>query len=257
MNSLKRKFLTTVALSVLAGLIGAAVVRPQSQAETVSYAQVGKSVRGRTILSASIGKGKKRVLVLAGIHGDERATAVLAKALLASLSRDPIPNGPTVTIVSEVNPDGLVDFTRVNASRVDINRNFPAASWRSDFTEETRFPGKEPASEPETRALIDLLKRNPPDVLITLHAALGCMNWDGPGEEIAAFMAGINGYELCPYLGYETPGSLGSYAGIDLKIPTVTIELRNIPDGEVVAENLPALRAALIRFGTTEPSPRL
>jgi hypothetical protein len=252
MRSLKRKFLTAVAMSALAVLIGAAVVRPQSQSETAKYAVVGKSVRGRLIHSASIGKGKKRVLVLAGIHGDERATAVLAKALIASLSRDPIPDGPTVTIVSEVNPDGLVDFTRVNASRVDINRNFPAASWRSEFTDELRFPGKEPASEPETRAMIDLLKRNPPDVLITLHAALGCMNWDGPGEEIAAFMAGINSYELCPYLGYETPGSLGSYAGVDLRIPTVTIELRDIPDGEVVAENLPALRAALIRFGITE-----
>ncbi len=247
----RAKMLRLALLATLIICVGASVLHPQSR-QNVRYFEIGKSVRGRSITASVHGNGEKRVIVLAAIHGDEQATAVIAKALAATLQREPLTSGPTVIIVPEVNPDGLIEGTRVNGARVDINRNFPSTSWRSDSPDEKHYPGKEPASEPETRAIINLIKQYPPDLLITLHAALGCMNWDGPGEEIAAMMAGINGYELCPYLGYETPGSLGTYAGIDMRIPTVTIELRGISDGELVQENLPALRAALARFSNAE-----
>lgn len=247
----RTKMLRLALLATLVICLAASVLHPQSR-QNVRYFEVGKSARGRSIQASIHGNGEKRVIVLAAIHGDEQATAVVAKALAATLQREPLPGGPTVIIVPEVNPDGLVEGTRVNGGRVDINRNFPSTSWRSDYPDEKHYPGKEPASEPETRAIINLLKHYPPDLLITLHAALGCMNWDGPGEEIAALMARANGYALCPYLGYETPGSLGTYAGVDGRIPTVTIELRAVTDGEVVQENLPALRAALARFSNAE-----
>ncbi len=244
-----RKMLRLALLAGFVVCVGASVLHPQTGRR---YLELGKSVRGRNITASVHGNGAKRVIVLAAIHGDEQATAVVAKALAATLQRDPLASGPEIIIVPEVNPDGLVDATRVNAAGVDINRNFPSSSWRSESQDEKHYPGKEPASEPETRAVINLIKRYPPDLLITLHAALGCMNWDGPGEEIAALMARVNGYELCPYLGYETPGSLGTYAGVDMRIPTVTIELRGLSDGELVQENLPALRAALARFSNVE-----
>jgi protein MpaA len=226
------------------------------------YLEIGRSVRGRPIIAIIFPGTEKRVMVLGAIHGNEPYSAVLAKALAATLSRDPLASAPTIIIVPEVNPDGLVAMTRVNSAGVDINRNFPSTSWKSEYPDEQHYPGKEPATEPETRAVIKLIKDYPPDLLITIHAALGCMNWDGPGAEIAALMASINEYELCPYLGYETPGSLGTYAGIDLRIPTVTIELRDVSAGELVRENLPALRAALIQFtapsakSESEPKPK-
>lgn len=224
----------------------------QTAKPKVRYVEVGKSVRGRSIVASVFAGGTKRVIVLGGIHGDEQSSAILAKALAATLVRDPIVSGPTIIIVSEANPDGLADSTRVNASGVDINRNFPSSTWRSEYPDATHYPGSEPASEPETRAVIALIKRYPPDILITLHATLGCVNWDGPGADTAAMMASINGYPLCETLGYETPGSLGTLVGVDMKIPTVTIELRGGPAGDLVRENLPALRAVLDQYRDTD-----
>jgi protein MpaA len=255
--TLNNRTMSTRALrAFIAILFVSLLAYAQTTKPTIRYLNVGKSVRGRSIVATVIGSGTKRVIVLGAIHGDEQTSATLAKALASTLARDPLSSGPTVIIVSEVNPDGLADATRVNASGVDINRNFPSSSWRSEFTDANHYPGMEPASEPETRAVIDLIKRYPPDLLITLHAALGCMNWDGPGADLAAMMASINEYPLCQSLGYETPGSLGTLAGVDMKIPTVTIELRASPAGELVRENLPALRAVLAQFRDADASPQ-
>ncbi len=217
------------------------------------YEELGRSVRGRSIEAIIYGTGKKRIVVVGGIHGNEMDTTVVARSLAVTLGRDSVPDGLTVIIVADANPDALLSHTRVNDRGVDINRNFPSKSWQREYPDSQRFPGTEPASEPETRALIALLERYPPDLLITLHAALGCMNWDGPGYEIAALMASVNKYPLCEYLGYDTPGSLGTYAGVDRKIPTVTIELRAINAVQLVQEHLPALLAALKNFSTGTP----
>ena len=255
MYSQNNKMFKLVLIACLMVCFGTLLLPAQTARPAVRYLTVGKSVRGRAIIASVFGNGTKRVLVLGGIHGNEPSSAVVAKALSATLLREPVASGPTIIIVSEVNPDGLVEASRVNANGVDINRNFPSTSWRSDYPDLNHYPGHEPASEPETRAIIDLIKRYPPDLIITLHAALGCMNWDGPAEETAAMMAAINGYPLCQSLGYETPGSLGTLVGEDSKIPTVTIELRASPAGDLVRENLPALRAALVQLGNIQTSP--
>lgn len=256
MTFIKRRMLARALWALMAIYFASLLIYAQTTKPTVRYLELGKSVRGRSIVASVFGNGTKRVIVLGGIHGNEQSSAILAKALAATLARDPIVSGPTIIIVSEVNPDGLVDSTRFNASGVDINRNFPSSSWRSEYPDANHYPGHEPTSEPETRAVIDLIRRYPPDLLITLHAALGCMNWDGPGADTAATMASINGYPLCEFLGYETPGSLGTLAGVDMKIPTVTIELRGSPAGDLVRENLPALRAVLAQLRDTDAPPQ-
>ncbi|HWT03478.1 MAG TPA: DUF2817 domain-containing protein [Pyrinomonadaceae bacterium] len=212
------------------------------------YLNLGKTVKGRDINAVVYGTGAKRVLVFGGIHGDEPHTTVVARSLAVNMNRDTLPPDLTVIIVPDVNPDGLMAATRVNANGVDINRNFPSKTWRSDYTEQKRYPGTQPSSEPETRAVLSLLERYPPHLVVTLHAALGCMNWDGPGGSFAQVMASINGYPLCESLGYETPGSLGILMGIDKQVPTVTIELRAKNPSDLVQENLPALLALLKHF---------
>jgi murein peptide amidase A len=209
------------------------------------YMELGKSVRGTPIMAAIYGSGKKRVMLFGGIHGNEVNSSVVAKALMGSLGQEAAPAELTIIIVPDANPDGLFANRRINARGVDINRNFPSTSWSREYPDEHRFPGTEPASEPETRAIISLLEKYPPDFIITLHAALGCVNWDGPGEQLARVISGVNRYPLCPYLGYETPGSLGTLMGADKKVPVVTIELRAGKATELVQENLPALRAVL------------
>lgn len=215
---------------------------------TPKYLTLGKTVKGRNITAAVYGSGKKHVLIFGGIHGDEPHTTVLARALAVNINQETLPQNLTVIIVPDVNPDGLMASTRVNANGVDINRNFPSKTWRSDYIGAGRYPGLKPSSEPETRAVLDLIERYPPHLVVTLHAALGCVNWDGPGGAMAQVMASVNQYPLCASLGYETPGSLGLLTGVDKQIPTVTIELRPTGASANVKENLPALLTLLKHF---------
>jgi murein peptide amidase A len=214
--------------------------------------ELGRSVKGNLISATIYGTGKKRVLVFGGIHGNEPDSSVIAKALMGALWQESALEALTIFIVPDVNPDGLFANTRFNARGVDINRNFPSTSWRKDYPDANHFPGNEPGSEPETQAVMKLLEKYPPDFIITLHAALGCVNWDGPGEELARVIAGVNGYPLCSYLGYETPGSLGTFMGLDKKVPVVTIELRDVRALELVQENLPALKAVLAHMASSK-----
>lgn len=210
---------------------------------------LGKSVKGYDIMASVYGSGAKHVLVFGGIHGDEPHTTVLARALAVNINQSTLPSNLTLVIVPDVNPDGLMASTRVNANGVDINRNFPSRTWRADYTEPRWNPGAQASSEPETRAVLSLLERYPPHLVVTLHAAMGCVNWDGTsGGPFAQVMATINGYPLCSSLGYETPGSLGMLTGIDRQVPTVTIELRPTNASAAVQENLNALLTLLKHF---------
>jgi murein peptide amidase A len=215
------------------------------------FLTMGKTVRGRDITAMVYGSGAKRVLIFGGIHGDEQNTTVVARALAVNMNTETLPPNLTVVIVPDVNPDGLMVSTRVNANGVDINRNFPSKTWRAEYIEQRHYPGVKPSSEPETRAVLSLLESYPPHLVVTLHAALGCVNWDGQqGAPLAQTLASVNGYPLCASLGYETPGSLGILTGIDKQIPTVTIELRAKNASALVGENLPALLALLKSFAS-------
>jgi len=120
-------------------------------------------------------------LVTAAQHGEEAVTALLARRLMERVHGDQT----AWAVVPVVNPDGLLAGTRQNDAGVDLNRNFPAATWLPDasFTyppgiaEELRrpqlrtnesSPGDRPGSEPETRALMALIER-----LIGLDAHAG------------------------------------------------------------------------------------
>ena len=59
-------------------------------------------------------------------------------------------------------------------------------------------------------------------------------------------MAEANGYPMCQDIGYPTPGSLGSYAGKDLNIPVITLELREARSSDkITEEGVVALQAAI------------
>jgi hypothetical protein len=52
---------------------------------------------------------------------------------------------------------------------------------------------------------------------------MNCVDWDGPASALAEAMSAACGLPLRK-LGAQ-PGSIGSYAGVDAGIPTVTLEL--------------------------------
>lgn len=180
---------------------------------------VGHSVQGAPIHQIVMGSGDYRVLLIGSIHGNEAQGTPLLRRLVRVLESQPqLLDGATVICLPCVNPDGVADGTRGNAQGVDLNRNFPAANRQNS----KRF-GLQALSEPEALAIHRVISRTLPDQIVTLHEPLECVDYDGPAFELAAAMS-----RECPLpvkkLG-SRPGSLGSFAGVTLGIPTITFEL--------------------------------
>lgn len=109
-----------------------------------------------------------RLLVVGGIHGDE---AVGGGRVVDAIQALPaVPANADVYVIRTYNPDGARRVRHGNASKVDLNRNFPA-SWESGTRYSTGqyFSGSAPASEPETHAFMDLAAAIEPDMTVWLH----------------------------------------------------------------------------------------
>jgi protein MpaA len=118
------------------------------------------------------------------------------------------------------NPDGMAENLRENSRGVDLNRNFPAGNWGEM---EVKVHGETPLSEPEYRVLMQLVCHYFPDRIVSIHQPLDCVDYDGPAEELAQAMAGVCPLEVKKLGG--RPGSLGSFVGITLEKPIITLEL--------------------------------
>jgi len=129
---------------------------------------IGHSVDHRPIVATRVGSpaAQVRVLVVGDVHGNERA----GERIVARLRRSH-PNGVQLWLVRTANPDGAAAGTRQNAHGVDLNRNFPYR-WRRGLRR-TFYPGARAASEPETRALMRLIRRIRPQIAIYYHQHLG------------------------------------------------------------------------------------
>ena len=173
--------------------------------------------------------GSAAIVILASIHGDEAETTVVVSEALRCLSRGDL----QAAVILSANPDGVLRGTRGNARGVDLNRNFPTSNWSpgpvhyktraNDARDIALSPGAQAASEPETRALLSLLERLHPRAIVSLHAALACIDDSGPshlGRQLAARSA----LPLITEIGYPTPGSMGTWAS-ERGLTLVTWEL--------------------------------
>jgi len=209
---------------------------------------IGYSVQRRPIELYSFGAGERPVLVMGAIHGSEPTSADVSRGLLAELHANPqLCAGVPVVIIPVANPDGLAANTRTNSRGVDLNRNFTATNWSTRARRPRNFGGKESASEPETNALIETIERLHPRLIISVHSMEHpTNNYDGPAQHIAELMSRYNHYAPTATIGYPTPGSLGSWAGIDRQIPMITLELpRSLPSSRAWRDNRDAVLAAI------------
>jgi protein MpaA len=160
------------------------------------------------------GDGERTVLILATIHGNEAAGTPLLRRLAEHLATHAhLLEGRRVVLLPVANPDGYAHGTRRNAAGVDVNRNFATANSRS----------RTPLSEPESRAIAALIERYRAAVVVSIHQPLNCVDYDGPAAGLARSMAAASGLPVRK-LGAK-PGSLGSYVGLELGLPIVTVEL--------------------------------
>jgi len=85
------------------------------------------------------------VLFLGGVHGDELPTVYLMFKLAHYVKDNPaLFKDKCIVIAPLVNPDGFLSAspTRVNASGVDINRNFPTKDWQASAIRQWIARGK-------------------------------------------------------------------------------------------------------------------
>lgn len=195
------------------------VALPAPVAAPPQYRLAGRSVRGRPIMTQILGEGEDTILILATIHGNEAAGTPLVEELADHLRVNPeLLEGRRVVLMPLANPDGLAAGTRENVRGVDLNRNFQADNRVNNGTH-----GLRALSEPESRAVKAIIDQYQPDRIVSIHEPLNCIDYDGPGRELAARLA-----QYCELpvkkLGAR-PGSLGAYAGESLGIPTITLEL--------------------------------
>jgi len=182
------------------------------------------------------------ILIVGGVHGDEPASGVAvarfhdvvaARAVARQASRDLREATLTLVFVPVLNPDGFAAHTKDNARGVDLNRNFPTRNF-GEAPKPGYFPGAAPASEAETRALLELLAGLPPlAAIVAVHQPFACVNYDGPADALAEFVGRAASLPVRADLGYPTPGSMGTYFGVEGEIPTLTLELgAGAPDDE-------------------------
>jgi hypothetical protein len=242
-----------VAAGCASGTPEPAPVRPAVAAKASSPAAtsaviIGQSVQGRPIEMMRFGATDRPVLIMGAIHGDEPTSADVTRGLIAHF-RQAAPSVTPVAIIPVANPDGYAAGTRTNSNRIDLNRNFPASNWSAKSASRARrnFGGAASGSEPETNALRYTIESLNPRLIISVHSMeKPCNNYDGPAQAVAELMSRYNGYPATPTIGYPTPGSLGTWAGVDRQIPIITLELpRRLPGEQAWANNRDAILAAI------------
>ena len=115
-------------LALAASVVSVASASPAVASETkpvrAAYASkvIGHSVKGRPIVAWHLGEtNKPKVVLIAGMHGNERAPTAILRTLRDGRSV----HGIDLWVVPAYNPDGLARGTRRNARGVDLNRNYP------------------------------------------------------------------------------------------------------------------------------------
>lgn len=224
----------------------------------VSYTCIGRSYDNRDIFLLKIGRGKKNILLTAGVHGRESINPMVLLSMAEFYCEEWRDYLLTVTIymVPLVNPDGYVIAVqgfdgiknghlkkqalrmnlpfyqwKFNGRGVDINRNFPASSWRRKKT------GDYPGSEYETAALMQLMQEIPFIGYIDYHSrgkeiyyyrnALS-ERYNQEQKRLGELIAALTDYQLLPPSEEIEPGDSGGntvqYYSEVFKKPAITVE---------------------------------
>jgi g-D-glutamyl-meso-diaminopimelate peptidase len=211
------------------------------------------------IYAYSVGniKAAKRILVTGGMHAREWITAFAVFELI-KIYDSKYKNGEFeghIIFVPLCNPDGVrlaldglndfwdkrkefllrankdrQDFSlwKANANAVDLNVNFNAdwgkGSQNVFSPASANYVGECPESEPETRALVRLVKNFRPTYGLAFHSKGEVIYYSRETDEDKACGLGkITGYR--PILSRNSAGGLTDFLAWEMNIPSFTIEV--------------------------------
>ncbi len=219
---------------------------------------IGYSVKKRAITATYFGNGPKKILLVGTIHGSESNTGNMLTSWISYLrsNQSQIGSDRTFIIVPYLNPDGRASNYRFNANGVDLNRNWDLPDWQTlSYWQNRSYPnggGSAPFSEPETRALRDLVYSENPAVSISYHSNANLILGDGIAQGLGDWYANLTGYTRSNSSGEESDVSAlgyvitGTYEEWATKrgIPTLVVEFISQTANEY-SHNLPALKGLL------------
>lgn len=176
---------------------------------------------------------EKKLLIIGVFHGDEFQGEYFIDSYLKN---ENIPKKNEVYYIPRLNKNN----ERKNKNGVDLNRNFPTKNWIKSSNNDY-FGGDKPNSEIEVQFLVELINKNKFDAIITIHSPYKVINYDGPALDLAKLIQKFIDYKITSDIGYPTPGSFGTYCGIERNIPTITIEIDEEEDIEILNEKFKKL----------------
>jgi protein MpaA len=201
--------------------------------ESRGIIRLKSSIYGHSVMGAPLVyfpcKCECKLLVMAGIHGEEPETTFLLSRALRAFDD----NFDSVAFILCANPDGVTLGTRGNANGVDLNRNFETQNFSKEMVGSRSIleaprdtllsPGAYAGSEPETKALVALVEQLKPSAIISMHAPIACVDAPQKTKLVTGLMATFS-LPWLPDIGYKTPGSFGTWCG-ERQIECVTLEL--------------------------------
>lgn len=223
------------------------------QGRTVS----GKSIENRPItwhLFSPYGRAQtNKIWLIAGTHGDEWEGIWAIRNILNLWKNNYPMKNVSVSVCAEINPDGVFHRRRWNMNSVDLNRNLPTKDWTSEIKNPRYPPGPKSLSEPESQALINQFEKDRPIAILNLHSFWNFQVNVNASEKIkkdsrvwAQRIAQHCHYPVTEDIGYPTPGCLGTYAGVERDIPSITFEFeRGIPKNKVIKNFVPIIVDAI------------
>ena len=140
---------------------------------------------------------------------------------------------------------------------MDLNRNLPTKDWNPKAFDEKYPPGPYAGSESENKALIKLIDMYNPKAILSIHSFKDPQINANGHDETGVMNLANHLLEFFPHkkitrgeeMGYPTPGCLGTFAGYEKKIPTITLELLRGDDEEkILKENVDVIKAFVQYF---------
>ncbi len=219
---------------------------------------IGKSVEGRDIVAYNFGTGDTQVLFIGGIHGGYSWVAAdVAFKAIDYFKENPsvIPANVKVTVIPNLNPDGLFDAvnkegrfvkadvttsqtalvaSRFNANKVDLSRNFDC-NWKATGTWQTKAVsgGTAAFSEPESLAIKNYVEAHNISAAVVWYSSAGGVYASSCGsgilpetKTITDIYANASGYTAHQtFDAYTTTGDIVNWLA-KANVPAISVLLK-------------------------------